>query len=195
MGIETKINSLGVPQTKILKFSFSTGGHFEKWPKHAISPNFFTGNMWNLKQMSPLNKMITLAEVLGGGGGCMGGYCSPWTNSPMLLVPDFHGRHRGATPGALLELSLMQVPGNSDVPTLWFLLSPDEIVLVDSCLSFSQKSEDLATWLVAWTAIVPSFWHIAEVSNMMMMDIRDSSPFQPHYMINHSFACRYCVTY
>ena len=68
MGIETKIKSLGVPQTKILKFSFSTGGHFEKWPKHAVSPNFFTGNMWNLNQMSPLNKMIPLAEVLGGGG-------------------------------------------------------------------------------------------------------------------------------
>ena len=69
MGIETKIKSLGVPQTKILKFSFSTGGHFEKWPKHAVGPNFFTGNMWNLNQMSPLNKMIPLAEVLGGGGG------------------------------------------------------------------------------------------------------------------------------
>ena len=41
----------------------------------------FTGNMWNLNQMSPLNKMIPLAEVLGGGGGggCMGGYRSPWT--------------------------------------------------------------------------------------------------------------------
>ena len=47
MGIETKIKS------------FSTGGHFEKWPKHAVSPNFFTGNMWNL---------IPLTEVLGGGG-------------------------------------------------------------------------------------------------------------------------------
>ena len=71
MGIETKIKSLGVPQTKILEFSFSTGGHFEKWPKHAVGPNFFTGNMWNLNQMSSLNKMIPLAEVLGGGGGCM----------------------------------------------------------------------------------------------------------------------------
>ena len=36
---------------------------FEKWPKHAVGPNFFTGNMWNLNQMSPLNKMIPLAEV------------------------------------------------------------------------------------------------------------------------------------
>ena len=69
MGIETKIKSLGVPQTKILKFLFSTGGHFSKWPKHAVSPNLFTGNMWNLNQMSPLNNMIPLAEVLGGGGG------------------------------------------------------------------------------------------------------------------------------
>ena len=68
MGIDTNIKSLGVPQTKILKFSFSTGGHFEKWPKHADSPNFFTGNMWNLNQMSLLNKMIPLTEVLGGGG-------------------------------------------------------------------------------------------------------------------------------
>ena len=41
MGIETKIKSLGVPQTKILKFSFSTGGHFEKWPKRAVSPSIF----------------------------------------------------------------------------------------------------------------------------------------------------------
>ena len=58
---------------QILEFSFSTGGHFEKWPNHAVSPNFFTGNMWNLNQMSPLNKIIPLAEVLGvGGGGCMG---------------------------------------------------------------------------------------------------------------------------
>ena len=56
------------PITKILEFSFSTVGHFEKWPKHAVGPNFFTGNMWNLNQMSPLNKMIPLAEVLGGGG-------------------------------------------------------------------------------------------------------------------------------
>ena len=68
MGIETKIKSQGVPQTKILKFSFSIGGHFEKWPKHAVSPNFFTGNMWNLNQMSLLNRMIPLTEVLGGGG-------------------------------------------------------------------------------------------------------------------------------
>ena len=43
------------PITKILEFSFSTGGHFEKWPKHAVGPNFVTGNMWNLNQMSPLN--------------------------------------------------------------------------------------------------------------------------------------------
>ena len=41
MGIETKIKFLGVPQTKILEFSFSTGGHFEKWPKRAVSPRFF----------------------------------------------------------------------------------------------------------------------------------------------------------
>ena len=59
------------PITKILEFSFSTGGHFEKWPKHAVGPNYFTGNMWNLNQMSPLNKMIPLVEFLG--WGCMGG--------------------------------------------------------------------------------------------------------------------------
>ena len=41
MGIETKIKSLGVPQTKILEFSFSTGGHFEKWPKRAVSAILF----------------------------------------------------------------------------------------------------------------------------------------------------------
>ena len=83
MGIETKIKSLGVPQTKILKFSFSTGGHFEKWPKYAVSPNFCIGNMWNLNQMSLLNKIIPFTDILGGGG-CMGGYCSPWTITDCL---------------------------------------------------------------------------------------------------------------
>ena len=48
MGIETKIKSLGVPQTKILEFSFSTGGYFEKWPKRAVSPSFFSGNIANI---------------------------------------------------------------------------------------------------------------------------------------------------
>ena len=71
MGIETKIKSLGVPQTKILEFSFSIGGHFEKWPKRAVSP-FFSGNIANIIPGSPLKKMIPLMEDHGGGGGCMG---------------------------------------------------------------------------------------------------------------------------
>ena len=68
MGIETKIKSPGVPQTKILEFSFSTGGHFEKCLKHAVGPNFVTGNKWNLNHIGPLNKMM-----------CMRGYRSPRT--------------------------------------------------------------------------------------------------------------------
>ena len=68
MGIETKIKSLGVPQTKILEFSFSTGGHFEKWPKRAVSPRIFFGNIANIIPGSPLKKMIPLMEDHGGGG-------------------------------------------------------------------------------------------------------------------------------
>ena len=60
------------PITKILEFSFrSTGGHFEKWPKHAVGPNFFTGNMWYHSRR--------FWGGGGGGGGCMGGYRSTWT--------------------------------------------------------------------------------------------------------------------
>ena len=66
MGIETKIKSLGVPQTKILEFSFSTGGHFEKWPKRAVSPRIFFGNIANIIPGSPLKKMIPLMEDHGG---------------------------------------------------------------------------------------------------------------------------------
>ena len=78
MGIKTKIKSLGVPQTKILKFSFSTILQNGR-NTYSSQSQLFTGNMWNLNQMSLLNKMIPLTEVLGGGGGCMGGYSSPWT--------------------------------------------------------------------------------------------------------------------
>ena len=66
MGIETKIKSLGVPQTKILEFSFSTGGHFEKWPKRAVSPSFCLGNIANIIPGSSLKKMIPLLEDHGG---------------------------------------------------------------------------------------------------------------------------------
>ena len=58
--------SLGVPQTKILKFS--TGGHFEKWSKRAVSPRFFSGSISNIIPGSPLKKMIPLMEDKGGGG-------------------------------------------------------------------------------------------------------------------------------
>ena len=68
MGIETNIKSLGVPQTKILEIPISRGGHFEKWPKHVVSPNFFTGNKWNINQTSLLNKMIPPMKDLGGRG-------------------------------------------------------------------------------------------------------------------------------
>ena len=68
MGIETKIKSLGVPQTKILEFSFSTGGHFEIWPKRGVSPSFFSGNIVNIIPGSPLKKVIPLMEDHGGGG-------------------------------------------------------------------------------------------------------------------------------
>ena len=68
MGIETKIKYLRVPQTTILEFSFSTGGHFEKWPKRAVSPSFFSGNIANIIPGSPLKKMIPLMEDHGGGG-------------------------------------------------------------------------------------------------------------------------------
>ena len=70
MGIETKIKSLGVPQTKILEFS--TGGHFKKWPKQAVSPSFFSGNIANIIPGSSLKKMIPLMEDHGGGGGAWG---------------------------------------------------------------------------------------------------------------------------
>ena len=69
MGIETKTKSLGVPQTKILEFSFSTGGHFEKWPKRAVSPSFFSDNIANIIHESPLKKIIPLMDYHGGGGG------------------------------------------------------------------------------------------------------------------------------
>ena len=64
MGLDTKSKSIGVPQTKILEFSFSfsTSGHFSSRSQLHL---YFTGNMWNLNQMSPLNKMIPLAEVMG----------------------------------------------------------------------------------------------------------------------------------
>ena len=68
MGIEIKIKFLGVPQTKILEFSFSTGGHFEKWPKRAVSPSFCFGNIANIIPGSSLKKMIPLMEDHGGGG-------------------------------------------------------------------------------------------------------------------------------
>ena len=77
MGFETNIKSLGVPQTKILEISISCGGHFEKWPKRVVSPNFSTGNKWNINQTSLLNKMIPPMKDLG--GGCMGVYRSPHT--------------------------------------------------------------------------------------------------------------------
>ena len=68
MGIEIKIKSLGVPETKILEFSFSTGGHFEKWPKRTVSSSFFSGNIANIIPGSPLKKIIPLMEDHGGGG-------------------------------------------------------------------------------------------------------------------------------
>ena len=55
-------------------------------------------------------------------------------------------------------------------------------MLVPGYSDVPNKSQDL----VAWAAI-------AEVSNMMMMGIGDSSPFQSDSMINHSFASRYSV--
>ena len=64
MGIETKMKFLGVPQTKIL--SLSTGGHFEKWPKRAVSPSFVSDNITNIISGSPLKKMIPLMEDHGG---------------------------------------------------------------------------------------------------------------------------------
>ena len=36
---------------------------------------------------------------------------------------------------------------------------------------------------------------MAEVSNSMMVGVRDSSPFQSDCMINHSFVSRYSVCY
>ena len=74
MGIETKIKSLGVPQTKILEFSFSTSGNFKKWPKRAVSPSLFlaTSRISFMGDGSPLKKMILLMEDHGGGGGAWG---------------------------------------------------------------------------------------------------------------------------
>ena len=86
MGIETNIKSLGVPQIKILEIPISCGGHFEKWPKRVVSPNFFTGNKWNINQTSLLNKMIPPMMDLGGGGGCMGGYRSPRTSMASICL-------------------------------------------------------------------------------------------------------------
>ena len=73
MGIETKIKSLGVPQTKILEFSSSTGGHFEKWPKWAVSPRFFFGQHLEYHSWEfPEENDTTHGGSWGGGGGCMG---------------------------------------------------------------------------------------------------------------------------
>ena len=55
-----------------MEFSFSTGGHFEKWPKRAVSPRIFFGNIANIIHGSPLKKMIPLMEDHGGGGGVHG---------------------------------------------------------------------------------------------------------------------------
>ena len=51
------------------KFSFSTGGHFDKWPNRAVSPSFFSGNIANIIPRSPQKKMIPLMEDHGGAWG------------------------------------------------------------------------------------------------------------------------------
>ena len=76
MGIKSKLKSLGVPQTKILEFSFSTNGHFFKWPKRAVSPSFLSGNIANIIPGRPLKKMMPLMEDH---GGCMGTPVGLWT--------------------------------------------------------------------------------------------------------------------
>ena len=70
MGIKTKNKSLGVPHTKILEFSFSTGGHFENGRKGQSVPGLF-GNIANIILGSPLKKMIPLMEDHGGGAWLM----------------------------------------------------------------------------------------------------------------------------
>ena len=67
MGIETKIKSLGVPQTKILEFSFSTGGHFEKWPKRAVSPSSFFWQHREYHSWESTEKKYTTHGSWGGG--------------------------------------------------------------------------------------------------------------------------------
>ena len=87
MGIETKIKSLGVPQTnKILEFSFLTGGHFEKWPKRAVGPSFFSGNIANFIPGSPLKKLISVMEIMG--GGVHGDPVGLWTNVPGCIIQN-----------------------------------------------------------------------------------------------------------
>ena len=71
MGIETKIKYLGVPQTKILDFSFSTGGHFEKWPKREVSPSFVLATS-RIPFLKYTEGNDTTHGGSWGGGGCMG---------------------------------------------------------------------------------------------------------------------------
>ena len=86
MGIETKIKSLGVPQTKILEFSFSTGGHFEKWPKRAV-PVFF----WQHREYHSWESIEENDTTHGGswgGGGVHGD--PPWLMDYIAYIMRVH---------------------------------------------------------------------------------------------------------
>ena len=73
MGIETKIKSLWVPQTKILEFSFSTGGHFEKWLKRAVTPRFFFLATSRISFLGVhWKKLYHSWRIMGGGEGAWG---------------------------------------------------------------------------------------------------------------------------
>ena len=87
MGIETKIKYLGVPQTKILEFSFSTGGHFEKWPKRAVCPSFFFCQHREYHSWESTEENDTTHGGSWGGGGCMGTPFGLWTNTYTYRSP------------------------------------------------------------------------------------------------------------
>ena len=61
MVIETQIKSLAVSQTKILEYSFSTAGHFEKWPKHGGGGGGLSCSQRTIVTVSPL--MICIAII------------------------------------------------------------------------------------------------------------------------------------
>ena len=95
MGIETKIKSLGDPQTKILEFSFSTGGHFEIWPKRGVSPSFFFWQHREYHSWESTEESDTTDGASSGGGGGGGAWGPPLAYGLLYIaINQLHKRLR-----------------------------------------------------------------------------------------------------